>query len=187
MGFAPFAEVSESDMAVIEGIYSGYGEGPESGSIVKQGTPYLTSSFPLLSYIQSAQVVQDSEEVRYLQTVQMLKSAVCEVAALTKHQGNEDEDEDAAEQCRINLASWQVVKSVSGVTECKYRIHGLALVFLKSMGFVEGEAEGGEEGDAADTGGQISLTIPRRALKSLCINNTLACILEALRVFTPGS
>jgi peptidyl-prolyl cis-trans isomerase A (cyclophilin A) len=61
-GFAPFGQVT-SGMNVVDGLYSGYGEGapsgggPEQGRVQSEGNAYLTSSFPKLDYIKSATIV----------------------------------------------------------------------------------------------------------------------------------
>ena len=55
-GFAPFGQVTLG-MAVVESLYSGYGEGAPRGSgpsqprIQADGNPYLLSQFPKLDYI----------------------------------------------------------------------------------------------------------------------------------------
>ncbi|MFO0694243.1 MAG: peptidylprolyl isomerase [Polyangiales bacterium] len=62
MGFSPFAEVR--DMAVVDALFGGYGEGqprgmgPSQGLIHDQGNAYLRAQFPNLDYIRSARVVQ---------------------------------------------------------------------------------------------------------------------------------
>jgi peptidyl-prolyl cis-trans isomerase A (cyclophilin A) len=62
MGFTPFGRVIEG-MAVVDSLYSGYGEGapdgegPDQGRIAKEGNRYLESSFPKLDYITKATVV----------------------------------------------------------------------------------------------------------------------------------
>lgn len=59
MGFAPFGEVVEG-MDVVDGLYSGYGEGAPSGmgppqaQIQAQGNDYLEQEFPQLDYIERA-------------------------------------------------------------------------------------------------------------------------------------
>lgn len=61
MGFSPFGKVSEG-MAVVESIYSGYGEGapsgmgPDQGLVQKQGNKYLKAEFPKMDYILGASI-----------------------------------------------------------------------------------------------------------------------------------
>jgi peptidyl-prolyl cis-trans isomerase A (cyclophilin A) len=62
-GFAPFGEVTQG-MDVVEGLYSGYGEGADSGGrgprqdlIASQGKAYLDKNFPKLDSIKSATVI----------------------------------------------------------------------------------------------------------------------------------
>ena len=60
-GFAPFGEVV-SGMAVVDKIYSGYGEGaprgkgPEQGRIQTEGNAYLTKEFSNLDFIKKATI-----------------------------------------------------------------------------------------------------------------------------------
>jgi peptidyl-prolyl cis-trans isomerase A (cyclophilin A) len=62
MGFAPFGKVR--DMAPVDALYDGYGEGapagrgPSQGLIQAQGNAYLRESFPKLDYIKSAKVLE---------------------------------------------------------------------------------------------------------------------------------
>lgn len=61
MGFAPFGRVR--DMAIVDRIHNGYGEGapmgrgPSQGRIQSQGNTYLRSDFPDLDYIRSARIL----------------------------------------------------------------------------------------------------------------------------------
>ena len=60
-GFSPFGKVTEG-MAVVESIYSGYGEGapsgmgPDQGLVQRQGNKYLKSEFPKMDYILTAAI-----------------------------------------------------------------------------------------------------------------------------------
>merc|ERR1711879_808503 len=60
-GFSPFAEVVEG-MHVVDQLYAGYGEGapqghgPQQGIVERKGNEYLMSSFPKLSYIETAEI-----------------------------------------------------------------------------------------------------------------------------------
>jgi len=62
MGFTPFGRVR--DMAVVDRIHSGYGEGapggmgPAQGRVQSEGNTYLRASFPDLDYIRSARTVE---------------------------------------------------------------------------------------------------------------------------------
>ncbi len=62
MGFAPFGKVE--DMAVVDALYSGYGEGaprgrgPSQGRMQSEGNAYLKESFPKLDYIKSARIIE---------------------------------------------------------------------------------------------------------------------------------
>lgn len=58
MGFSAFGHVIEG-MDVVDRINSEYGERPQQPSIKSQGNAYLHSSFPNLSYVQTARVIQD--------------------------------------------------------------------------------------------------------------------------------
>jgi len=63
-GFAPFGEVIQG-MAVVDSLYSGYGEmppggdGPDPRSIIREGNIYLDREFPLLDSILTARVVAE--------------------------------------------------------------------------------------------------------------------------------
>ncbi len=63
MGFAPFARVR--DMAAVDALYSGYGEGaprgrgPAQGRLQAQGNAYLQQEFPRMDYILSARIVEN--------------------------------------------------------------------------------------------------------------------------------
>jgi peptidyl-prolyl cis-trans isomerase A (cyclophilin A) len=62
MGFAPFGKVK--DMAPVDALYDGYGEGaprgrgPQQGRIQAEGNAYLRESFPKLDYIKSAKIIE---------------------------------------------------------------------------------------------------------------------------------
>jgi peptidyl-prolyl cis-trans isomerase A (cyclophilin A) len=62
MGFAPFGKVR--DMAPVDALYNGYGEGaprgrgPDQGRMQSQGNAYLRESFPKLDYIKSAKIIE---------------------------------------------------------------------------------------------------------------------------------
>ena len=62
MGFAPFGKVK--DMAPVDALYDGYGEGaprgrgPSQGRLQTEGNDYLRKSFPKLDYIKSARVIE---------------------------------------------------------------------------------------------------------------------------------
>jgi peptidyl-prolyl cis-trans isomerase A (cyclophilin A) len=64
MGFAPIGKVVEG-MEIVDGLYSGYGEGaprgrgPAQDLIQSQGNKYLQEKFPKLDYIKTATVVTD--------------------------------------------------------------------------------------------------------------------------------
>jgi len=62
MGFAPFGKVK--DMAPVDALYDGYGEGaprgrgPSQGIMQSRGNAYLKESFPKLDYIKSARIIE---------------------------------------------------------------------------------------------------------------------------------
>ncbi|HET7630766.1 MAG TPA: peptidylprolyl isomerase [Gemmatimonadaceae bacterium] len=56
MGFSPFGKVVDG-MAVVDSLYSGYGESPSQQLITVHGNAYLTRNFPKLDYIKSAAIV----------------------------------------------------------------------------------------------------------------------------------
>ena len=62
MGFAPFGKVK--DMAPVDALYDGYGEGaprgrgPSQGRIQTEGNEYLRAGFPKLDYIKSAKIIE---------------------------------------------------------------------------------------------------------------------------------
>tara|TARA_B100001750_G_scaffold207374_1_gene185677 strand:- start:2916 stop:3722 length:807 start_codon:yes stop_codon:yes gene_type:complete len=66
MGFAPFGRVR--DMAAVDKLHSGYGEGaprgrgPSQGQMSSQGNTYLRAQFPELDYIRSATIVEENGE-----------------------------------------------------------------------------------------------------------------------------
>jgi len=55
-GFAPFAKVI-SGTEVVDQIVSKHGETPDQGKVQSEGNRYLKRSFPALSYIRSARIV----------------------------------------------------------------------------------------------------------------------------------
>jgi peptidyl-prolyl cis-trans isomerase A (cyclophilin A) len=62
-GFAPFAAVVEG-LAVVDSLYSGYGEGaprgmgPDQGRAQAEGNAYLRGSFPRMDFVRTARVVK---------------------------------------------------------------------------------------------------------------------------------
>ncbi len=62
MGFAPFGKVK--DMAPVDALYDGYGEGaprgrgPSQAQMQTEGNSYLKKSFPKLDYIRSARIIE---------------------------------------------------------------------------------------------------------------------------------
>ncbi|MBI2378893.1 MAG: peptidylprolyl isomerase [Deltaproteobacteria bacterium] len=63
MGFPPFGRVR--DMAVMDKIYGGYGEGapggrgPSQGRVQMEGNSYLKTEFPELDYIKKATIISE--------------------------------------------------------------------------------------------------------------------------------
>jgi peptidyl-prolyl cis-trans isomerase A (cyclophilin A) len=55
-GFTPIGVVQGKGMAVVDAIYSGYGEDPDQDSIYAEGDAYLASNFPKLGYVTAAYV-----------------------------------------------------------------------------------------------------------------------------------
>jgi peptidyl-prolyl cis-trans isomerase A (cyclophilin A) len=61
-GFAPFGGVVEG-LAVVDSLYSGYGEGaprgmgPDQGRAQREGNAYLRGSFPRMDFVKTARVV----------------------------------------------------------------------------------------------------------------------------------
>lgn len=63
MGFSPFGRVRPADMAKVDQLYKGYGEGaprgrgPAQARIQAEGNRYLHAEFPELDYIRHARIV----------------------------------------------------------------------------------------------------------------------------------
>jgi peptidyl-prolyl cis-trans isomerase A (cyclophilin A) len=57
MGFAPIGRVSDG-MAVVDSLYSEYGESPDQHMIQTLGNSYLERMFPKLDYIKTARVAK---------------------------------------------------------------------------------------------------------------------------------
>ena len=63
-GFAPFGTIDAKGMAIVDKIYSGYGEGaprgrgPDQGRVQAEGNAYLNKDFPKLDYIKTATIAQ---------------------------------------------------------------------------------------------------------------------------------
>ena len=55
-GFAPFGQVTDDGMKVVQQIFSGYGETPNQGLISAQGKAYLEQKFPKLDTIKTARI-----------------------------------------------------------------------------------------------------------------------------------
>jgi peptidyl-prolyl cis-trans isomerase A (cyclophilin A) len=61
-GFAPFGRVVEG-MAVLDGLFAGYGEGaprgrgPDQGRVQGEGNAYLAREFPKLDFVKRATIV----------------------------------------------------------------------------------------------------------------------------------
>ena len=61
MGFSPFGKVKGEGIKAVDAIFAGYGQTPDQGQIQSQGNAYLESSFPNLSYIIDAKIVDGGE------------------------------------------------------------------------------------------------------------------------------
>ena len=57
MGFAPIGRVVQG-MAVVDSLYSGYGDSPDQQFIQTIGNSYLTRTFPKLDYIKTARITE---------------------------------------------------------------------------------------------------------------------------------
>ena len=62
-GFTPVGAVTNG-MAVVDSIYSGYGETPDQTRITLEGNAYLAREFPKLDYIVTAHVAQEWKKGR---------------------------------------------------------------------------------------------------------------------------
>merc|ERR1712228_913714 len=62
MGFAPFGEVEGDGMKVVRTIHN-IGEKPNQGQIQSQGNAYLDKSFPKLTQIKKARILDGNEEL----------------------------------------------------------------------------------------------------------------------------
>lgn len=64
MRFAPFGKVQKDSMAIVDKLYSGYGEGfprgrgPDQGRLQREGNSYLKAEFPELDYVKQATVIE---------------------------------------------------------------------------------------------------------------------------------
>lgn len=64
MGFAPFGEVEEPGLKVVESFFAAYGEGaprglgPDQGRIEKEGQKYLEDNFSMLDRIQTTTLLE---------------------------------------------------------------------------------------------------------------------------------
>lgn len=64
-GFPPIGEVVDGGMKVVDGFYTGYGEGaprgsgPSQGRIMEEGNAYLKKDFPELTYIKKIELVEE--------------------------------------------------------------------------------------------------------------------------------
>ncbi len=64
MGFAPFGRVR--DMAAVDRLHNGYGEGaprgrgPSQGDMSRMGNTYLRANFPELDYIRSGRILEEN-------------------------------------------------------------------------------------------------------------------------------
>jgi peptidyl-prolyl cis-trans isomerase A (cyclophilin A) len=55
-GFAPFAQIVDGQ-AVVDQIFSGYGEQPDQDAIRLKGNAYLLKSYPKMDYIKTAKIM----------------------------------------------------------------------------------------------------------------------------------
>ena len=71
-GFAPFAEVLDDGMDVVDKIQSKYGEQPDQGMIQSKGNAYLTEQFPDLSGVSTISASFAAPAAKFLELKESL-------------------------------------------------------------------------------------------------------------------